>query len=157
FAEAGLYREQDAIINGVLGGTMSPEALGPLDAWINDTSLRVVLSYEGRVIMLPGDVSAASWKRSPPGPCDILKVPHHGHRDALDEELLERLKPAYGVISVSNDRPDPCPSPDIVGLLKKYGQCFATDALNMAGLSLPGLHASVRFTIEDGNCAASVY
>ncbi|MDR1211253.1 MAG: MBL fold metallo-hydrolase, partial [Spirochaetaceae bacterium] len=40
FAEAGLYREQDAIINGVLGGTMSPEALGPLDAWINDTSLR---------------------------------------------------------------------------------------------------------------------
>jgi beta-lactamase superfamily II metal-dependent hydrolase len=155
-ADAGLCEKQDAVINGVLGGTMGPDALGPLDAWINDSSLRIVLDYQGRTIMLPGDVTAPYWKRFSPGHCDILKVPHHCHRDALDEELLEKLKPAYGVISVSNDRPDPCPNPDVLRLLGKYAKCFATDALHMAGLSLAGPHASVRFTIEGGNCAASV-
>jgi hypothetical protein len=156
YADDALCEKQDAIINGVFGGTMGSAALGSLDAWINNTSLRMVLDYEGRTIMLPGDVTAPYWKRFPPGPCDILKVPHHGHRDALDGELLERLKPAYGVISVSNDRPDPCPHPELLSLLGTYAECFATDAVCLPGISLPGLHASVRFTIEGGNCAASV-
>ncbi len=38
--------------------------------------------------------------------CDVLKLPHHGQEEPLLEELLETVKPAYAVITSSEEEPE---------------------------------------------------
>jgi competence protein ComEC len=103
------------------------------DKFINDTSLRLYITYKGYTVQLPGDVSAAYWERESPEKCNILKVPHHGHKDSITKTLLEYLRPDYAVISVSNDRQDPCPHPEILKLINNYtNKVYFTDDVSCA-------------------------
>jgi competence protein ComEC len=129
-----------------------------LNVILNDSSIRVTLKYGDAVIALPGDVSASSWLRNPLQKCTVLKVPHHGHRDGMSEELVSLLRPEYFVLSVSNDRKDSCPHPDSVAIIKKYAKkCFVTDALSIPPVAEKQFHSSVRFEFEEGIIFAGSY
>jgi enhancing lycopene biosynthesis protein 2 len=157
-ADEQLCRRQDEIITMVLNygltGESIPEvrnALNELDHKINNLSLRLTLKYQGRVIVLPGDISAAYWLENPPEKCDIVKVPHHGFIDALSKSLLDILSPDYGIISVSNDRTDR-PNEGILEQLRAYTEkYFFTDAVALPGGFGPSAkHSSVRVRIDGG-------
>lgn len=105
-----LRLRQASIWDAVLSGAGSSGDLEALDGFINNTSIRLRLSYAGQEIELPGDVYASCWERHQLPPCTLIKLPHHGHGDALTSRLLEMLRPRYAVISVSDDRTDDCPS-----------------------------------------------
>jgi hypothetical protein len=68
----------------------------------------------------------------------------------MTEELVSFLKPEYFVLSVSNDRKDPCPHPDSVNIIRQCaGKCFVTDALSIPGVAEKTFHPSVRFEFDD--------
>lgn len=81
-----------------------------LDRFINNLSIVAILEYQGNRIALLGDVYLNFWRKHKiPERCRIVKLPHHGHADAVSAELLQRIDPEWIVISVSNDRTDNCP------------------------------------------------
>lgn len=145
-----LCRRQDAIWTAVLAGQADDKTLQELDGFINNTSLRLCLRFDGRRIELPGDVCAACWETHALPPCDILKLPHHGHGDSLTPRLLEMLRPAHTVISVSNTRTDRCPNPEVIQMLRQNGsQVHFTDAVR-EGAQPASFHTALRFQIIPG-------
>ena len=145
--EARLQQRQAEIWSAALNGTAAGEDLDELDGFINNTSIRLRLSCEGADVELPGDVYAACWEKHSLSPCTVMKMPHHGHRDALTPRLLEMLRPRYAVISVSDSRTDDCPSADVFRMLSEFGvKVFYTDAIRDPN-GHSELHESVRFQI----------
>ena len=145
-----LRLRQASIWDAVLSGAGSSGDLEALDGFINNTSIRLRLSYAGQEIELPGDVYASCWERHQLPPCTLIKLPHHGHGDALTSRLLEMLRPRYAVISVSDDRTDDCPSKKIIQLLSQFGvECFFTDAVPCQ-YAPDQPHVAIRFRIEKG-------
>ncbi|WP_300688351.1 ComEC/Rec2 family competence protein [uncultured Oscillibacter sp.] len=148
--EAGKLRSrQEEIWSDALDGKADDQELQELDGFINNTSLRLSLRYGGHRIELPGDMYAACWETHDLPHCDILKLPHHGHRDALSPCLLEMLRPAHTVISVSNTRTDMCPHPEVIQLLRQTGsQVYFTDAVRGNGWTASA-QAALRFQISN--------
>lgn len=145
-----LHRRQAEIWQDVLESRPDGAALNELDQFINNTSIRLRLDCNGRTVELPGDVYAACWEQHHLSPCDIVKLPHHGHKDSLTPQLLKMLKPQYTVISVSNSRTDDCPSTNVLDLLCQQGcALFVTDAVRRPGL-IEQAHQSVRFFVDEG-------
>ena len=145
-----LRRRQAAIWEDALSGAAGGGDLEALDGFINNTSIRLRLSCAGQEIELPGDVYASCWEQHQLPPCTIMKLPHHGHGDALTPRLLEMLRPRYAVISVSDDRTDDCPSRKILQLLSQLGvECFFTDAVPCQHTQAQP-HLAIRFQIEEG-------
>ncbi len=156
-----LCAKQDAIWQSAIQPEMESRSLADLDSWINDTSIRIRLSWKGWEIELPGDLGTTHWQRTEPGPCDILKLPHHGHRQCLTPHLLKQFSPISTVISVSNDRTDNCPSHEILALLQGQGcEVLFTDAFLWKDNELH--HPCVRFLLKgkpragDRLCSAAV-
>ena len=69
----------------------------------NLSSLMLRFSYAGRSVLITGDRYASDWEDEPIGPCDVLKLPHHGDPKSVTERLLDRLKPEYAIISCQSD------------------------------------------------------
>ena len=145
-----LFQRQASIWQQVLQGNPNGEQLDALDKFINNTSIRMRLEYAGQSVELPGDVYAACWQKHNPAPCNIVKLPHHGHVDSLTPELLAMLKPQTVVISVSNDRKDDCPSQRVIKMINESGSNLQiTDAVKVD--SNPAqVHSAVHFEQVDG-------
>ncbi|WP_283170412.1 DNA internalization-related competence protein ComEC/Rec2 [Curtanaerobium respiraculi] len=66
--------------------------------------------------------------RSPIGPVDILKVPHHGSRAGVDVEMAESLRPRVALVSVGEGNGYGHPSSQVVDLLREEGAAvYRTD------------------------------
>lgn len=159
---AGVYLEdpplhvrQEAIWAHVLEGRAAQAELTELDAFINNTSIRLRLTYGAQSVELPGDVYARCWEKHALSPCTLVKLPHHGHADAVTPRLLDMLRPAHAVISVSDDRTDDCPSGRVLRALEEAGASVCcTDAV-----PLPGgrdFHEAARYLLTpDGQARRS--
>lgn len=101
--DEALVRRQQKQFDAIFRGEpLSEEMLYASSKERNISSLRLRLTYAGRTVLLTGDSYAAYWENDPEEPCDILKVPHHGDEKSMTQKLLNRLKPAYAVISCEN-------------------------------------------------------
>lgn len=140
-----VLRRQEQIWQHVLDGVPVKEELDELDGFINNTSLRLRLQAGQDTLELPGDMYADCWQRHELSACTVMKMPHHGHKDGISPALLDMLRPAHVVISVSNTRQDDCPSVHALQLLRDRGiRVHVTDAVPLYGTP-PAHHASVRF------------
>lgn len=148
YQEAGeIQTRQREIWQHVLDGTPSGAELDELDRFINNTSLRLRLNGGEKTVELPGDMYASCWEKHQLAPCDIMKLPHHGHGDSVTEKLLDMLQPKHVVISVSDNRTDNCPAVSVVNeILGRGASLYATDAVVREEFSA-GNHESVRFEI----------
>lgn len=151
FMEEELLEVQDAIWADTLEERGSNTMLTRLDRFINNTSLRIRLQYADRTISLPGDIYAAKWEQKQLPSMDIVKIPHHGHKDSMTQKLSDMLRPEYAVISVSNSRSD-CPDPGVIRLLQRHAkEVLFTDAVK-AEACKQAFHETVSFCIgSDGS------
>lgn len=121
--------------------------LDELDHFINNTSIRMRVTYGNTAIELPGDVYANCWEKHEIEPCQIVKLPHHGHPDSATAHLLQMMQPTYTVISVSNTRKDHCPSESIMELVTRCGsRLLFTDAVECPQAPAH-FHQALRFSI----------
>lgn len=154
-SDTRLLEKQEAIFGDILSQGFTSASEGPLnelDGFINNVSAVLLLEYAGRKILLPGDVYATYWngETRPPPRCDILKLAHHGHRDAVTPQLAEAFSPRYVVVSVSNDRPDNCPNPMALQMFQN-SVCYCTDNLDLENVLIGNAASAVCFAIlEDG-------
>ena len=117
----------------------------------NANSIRMVLRYAGRTVLLSADCYGETWEDEAQPPCDIWKVPHHGDRRALTPKLVEALRPKHAVISCGRDyveRKDR-PSMDAITLLWAAGaRVWYTDCCDDGVQGVRRCSETV-FTIDD--------
>lgn len=138
------YRDE---LDKLVSGRGDRFAMMLMRAYVNLTSLRIVLTYHGKRIFLPADAYAAYWEVDAEGPCHILKLPHHGCAASVTPELLDILRPEIAVVSVANncgDRPD---EGAVRLLLSRVPQVYFTDAVSVCGIE-PQFHEAVTLTID---------
>jgi beta-lactamase superfamily II metal-dependent hydrolase len=88
----------------------------------NDSSIIIELIYKGSFYALfTGDAGATVIKEvTNKKSYQFLKVPHHGSKTGLDEDLVKQLKPSTAYIPVG-DNPHGHPNIETLDLLKRYG------------------------------------
>jgi competence protein ComEC len=116
---------------------MRVEPLGPMVAGtigvpsglsVNDASLVLRFSYEGRSVLFTGDIGQegeAELLDDHPAPadirCDVLKVPHHGSRHASSARLLDATRPTLAVASAGRFNRFGLPSPVALARYRERG------------------------------------
>jgi competence protein ComEC len=81
-----------------------PLELGGTD---NEQSLVLLIEFNGRRILLPGDLDGVGLRRmlgDSPIPVDVLVAPHHGSRRANPPELVDWAQPKLVVVSQGRPR-----------------------------------------------------
>lgn len=96
----------------------------------NEKSIAGILSYKGTKIFMAGDITSEVEKRLVwqgilqsriENGVDILKVSHHGSKEATSDELLEILKPKMAIISVGTKNKFGHPTKEVLEKLEKWG------------------------------------
>jgi competence protein ComEC len=102
---------------------VNPENLDNFTNENNDQSIAGILGYKDIDIFLSGDISQEVeqrlvWKETVKNPVEILKVSHHGSETASSQELIDILKPKYGLISVGKGNRFGHPGGEVIKRLK---------------------------------------
>ena len=114
----------------------------------NNLAVVALVEYKGLQILFPGDIeSAAEQDLISDGQAtkvDILKVPHHGSRDAGYYRFLKAVDPEVAVISVGAGNPYHHPAPSTVDKLKDLGaKVYRTDKNGSVTIESDGKQLSV--------------
>ncbi|MFP4332675.1 MAG: ComEC/Rec2 family competence protein [Campylobacterales bacterium] len=106
---------------GVVLEVLSPSKL---TANLNNDSLVLKLTYNKTSILLMADVTKSVEKElieeNKNLKADIIKIGHHGYKDATSPELLEAVQPSYAVISINKNNIRNYPSKSVKELIKKH-------------------------------------
>ncbi|MCD6526272.1 MAG: DNA internalization-related competence protein ComEC/Rec2 [Desulfuromonas sp.] len=111
---------------------------------MNDRSLALYAACRNDGLLLTGDLEQAGVSQllaQPlPGPVQVLKLPHHGSRRSLPDQLLPQLKPQWAIASVGYNNRYGFPHSQVIEAVSRCGaQLIRTDR-----------HGSVKFS-SDGN------
>jgi len=98
----------------------------------NEYSISYKLSFKDFSGIFTGDIQNIISDRIAQNPivgrANYIKVPHHGSKHGLSENLLKVLMPKVAVISVSSKNSYGHPSPEILEMIKNYGvNIYRTD------------------------------
>ena len=85
----------------------------------NESSLVLLVRWRHFTALLGADAEAEAVPVDP-GPVDLLKVSHHGSRDAGLDNLLERTMPKLALISVGAGNPYGHPAGATLGSLSRH-------------------------------------
>ena len=102
---------------------------------LNNTSEVLMLEDEKNKFLFMGDLEKeASDKLIGLGyslQAEVIKVPHHGSQNALNEELYKKVKPEYAIISVGAGNSYGHPHQILLNFLQKAG--IKTDRTDQEG------------------------
>jgi competence protein ComEC len=149
------------IINGVDISALNPPGWNaalrkvPKPSDLNNSSLVLKLQFKNVSVLLAGDIEkeAEGWmlRKGYPLGADLIKVPHHGSSSSSSPLFLEKVKPAYAVVSVGERNIARLPHPDV---LKRYEQLgsriFRTDKQGAITVVTDGKRIEVRTFLQGG-------
>ncbi len=97
---------------------------------VDDNSLALRISYQGRSALFIGDMSKGGedrlYSRNPRA--DLLKIAHHGSANATSEEFLAAVHPSFAMISVGRHNSFKHPRPQTLGkLAAAHVRTYRTD------------------------------
>jgi competence protein ComEC len=100
--------------------------------FLNNQSLVMRLKFKNINVLLAADIGERAEYRmmrgNDPLRADILKVPHHGSLSSSTPGFIERVKPAYAILSVGERNIGRLPHPEVLKRYQKLGsKIFRTD------------------------------
>ncbi len=111
-------------VSGVVVRVLHPGENG-LRSSLNDESVVVQLNYGHFSALLAGDLEGQGesevMARTSTLRSDLLKVAHHGSRNATLNPFLDRVQPRWAVISAARKNPFGNPSPEVLQRLLRRG------------------------------------
>jgi len=119
-----------SFLNPPAGNAGQRRAQHPRD--LNNSSLVMRLQFKNVFVLLAGDIGKEAEARMSRSGCDlradILKIPHHGSSSSSSLLFLDRVKPAYGILSVGERNIARLPHPEVLKRYKQLGtRLFRTD------------------------------
>ncbi len=87
----------------------------------NNSSLIIRITYGENSFLFMGDAEEdriREYLSTTPAPCDVLKVPYHGHYMGCLSELVDAVKPKYAVITSSKEEKEADETKDLLSSKK---------------------------------------
>ena len=141
------YMRVEEGMKKIIGG-VDLQVLSPPEDWTprrvsNNDSVVLRLDYQGRHILLPGDIESRMERHlaAAGGPLasDVLKVAHHGSRTSSTSEFLQRVAPQFGIISVGAFKRFGHPNDEVIEALHAAGvRTYRTDRDGTTTISTNG-------------------
>lgn len=109
----------------------------------NERSLVLRAETSGRVVLLTGDVGAATERRllrrgRPKLVAQVLKVAHHGSKSSSTEGFLDAVSPRWALISAGSTNPYGHPAPEVLDrLARRRVWTLRTDTRGLIRLRFP--------------------
>ena len=129
----------------------------------NDASVFVRIGYQGVSFLLTADNCPRNWRNSTFSLLEnenVLKLPHHGQIDAVNETMLKHLKSKFVVTSSSSDRRHNSSSRVVYEKLKEARKdvrlCF-TDEIGYESFSTTDRQTldAISFSVMDNKIAVT--
>lgn len=115
-------------------GSAEVKILGPIynNEEINNMSIILQVTYGDTSFLFMGDAESEEendiLRRYKELSCNVLKVGHHGSKDATSNSLIRKVKPEYAVISVGADNTYGHPTQEIIDRLENNkSKIYRTD------------------------------
>ena len=149
---------EEYMVAGAVITVLNPATGRAYDS-VNDASLALRLQYGNFTALLAGDMEGGGetsvLARLPASGTLLLKVAHHGSRNATLDPFLGRILPRWAVISVGATNPFGNPAPETLRRLENYGaRLLLTSELGAIFLETDGarytLRSHVRGVLEQG-------
>lgn len=116
----------------------------------NERSLLLLARTEGVRLLLTGDLPTSAEPESPPD-CDVLKVAHHGSKNATSRAFLEAATPELALISVGAGNRYGHPTQRVLDDLRAVGAAvYRTDESGCLTLWLHGGDWHIQTYIRPG-------
>jgi competence protein ComEC len=120
----GIRAGEEYRVGGVTVRVLNPAPKYEVQS-INDRSAVLYLTYGNFHALLPGDLEGTGEARmlndSAELKCQLLKVAHHGSRNATLESLLDHVRPRWAVISAGRKNPFGNPARETLLRLLRHG------------------------------------
>lgn len=113
----------------------------------NNDSLVIRLRFGRYCFLMTGDIerTVENLVGELSGPCDVLKVAHHGSRSSTSEAFLDATRPAFALISAGRDNLFRHPHPEVINRLERRRiATFRTDEWGLVTLRSDGRRLSVE-------------
>ncbi|MCL5093594.1 MAG: MBL fold metallo-hydrolase [Patescibacteria group bacterium] len=115
----------------------------------NDCSIVFKVKFNDFKMLFTGDASEKEWasilKKNPDLNSQILKVPHHGSRTGLNEDILKKIQPEIALIPVGKGNRYGLPSSYTLELLKKFNaKIYRSDLDGTVKISTDGKSYSIK-------------
>ena len=109
----------------------------------NDESISLELIYKDFNLLTMGDLSKNYELKAitdlQSRDVDALKLSHHGSKTSTSEELLDNIKPKFGLISVGHNNSYGHPSTETLSIIDGYGlTVYRTDLLGTVHIQTNG-------------------
>jgi len=107
----------------------------------NDGSLVFAIDYEGRTVLLPGDIESRGetqlWSNNALPPIDLMSAPHHGSRTSSSWPLLAHTLPARVVYTVGSRNRFGFPHAEVVSRYRAFAaRSYRTDTSGLIRFTL---------------------
>ena len=119
----------------------------------NESSVVYLLESYNKKVLFTGDLET-NENNINTDKIDVLKVSHHGSKNATSEEFIKKTQPEYSVISVGANNRYGHPSPEVIERLKKNDiNIYRTDTDGNIQLSI----GPFGYMIESYNEKTSIF
>lgn len=136
------------------------KCLTQLDATSNGTSLLLRLDMAGCQMLSAADSCPREWGEVPSHllqNVNVLKLPHHGQIDAIDEELMQKMPLQYVITTSASDRRYHSANPAVytrLAALYPPERCpvflFSDEREYAPWFSQPAGYQAIQFQIDSG-------
>ena len=126
---------------------------------MNNQSLILRVEWSGVSILLPGDTNREGYEDLSEDSvrANIFKLGHHGQKDSISDELLEKISPEIAVCCASSDQKYHSADEKVMIQLEKSGvKIFFSDCPPVMGKQVPP-HQALVFRIEEGEIKEKKY
>jgi competence protein ComEC len=112
------------------------------------------IQFKQIAILLAGDIEQEAeyqmMKKDLVLKADLLKIPHHGSATSSTQAFLERVKPSYAVLSVSERNTGRLPHPEVLKRYERLGtSIFRTDRHGAITVVTDGERIEVETFLKD--------
>jgi competence protein ComEC len=120
----------------------------------NNSSLVLRLQFKNTCFLLASDIGQEMEYRmireGYPLKADLLKIPHHGSASSSAPAFLDRVKPAYGILSVGERTIGRLPNPEVMKRYRQIGaDVYRTDRHGAITASTDGEKIKIRTWIRE--------
>jgi len=121
---------------------------------LNNRSLVMKIQFKQIAILLAGDIEQeAEYQMMKKGlllKADLLKIPHHGSSSSSTQAFLERVKPSYAILSVSERNIGRLPHPEVLKRYERLGtNIFRTDRHGAITVVTDGERIEIETFLKD--------
>jgi len=134
-----------------------PQEINQNPSYLNNQSLVMKIQFKNIGLLLTGDIEKEAEyrmvRKGHPIKADLLKIPHHGSVSSSTLAFLDKVRPSYAILSVSERNTRKLPHPEVLRRYERLDtRIFRTDKHGAITVITDGERIAIETFLKDQSC-----